>query len=114
MKNLYGLVIIGVVMISFSSCFNSELSNPMNAVQFTELKADNIIIPQGDSTNVTAFVENICGQMTFEWSTSVGKIHGEKDHMMFIGSSAGNITVSCTVNHPGKLSVMKSITISVE
>ncbi len=114
MKNLYGILIIGAVMISFSSCFNSELSNPMNVVQFTELKADNYIIPQGDSTIVTAFVENICGQTSFDWNVSDGKIHGTKDHMIFVGSAAGNITITCTVDHPGKVSVTKNISISVE
>jgi hypothetical protein len=52
--------------------------------------------------------------MSFEWKASEGKLNGNKTTMVFYGETAGIAVITCTINHPGKTSVTKNITIVVE
>ncbi|MBI3501442.1 MAG: hypothetical protein HY063_06570 [Bacteroidetes bacterium] len=112
MKKL--LLFIGFIAIVFSSCLKPGASKTNDEIQFTNLSADTYTLSKSASTKITATVQNACPEITYHWSVNSGSISGSSAQVVYNApAGASQITVSCTVNHPGKQSKTKSVSINI-
>jgi hypothetical protein len=111
---LFLLLLIGLAFLS--SCLNDQLSSPdMPEVRFTELKAAQHYLQPNTTTTLAAIVENKCNLVGFEWSCDDGRIEGREGKVTFVApEQSGTVQVSCTVTHPGREPLTKTITIHVK
>ncbi|MBX7141026.1 MAG: hypothetical protein K1X63_08115 [Chitinophagales bacterium] len=105
-----------ITLLVLSSCTGDDLAAPnMPQVQFTQLKAGQYTLSPNSTTRVSAVVENKCNLVGFEWSCNDGRIEGSDDKVTFMApQQSGDAQVSCTVTHPGRQPVTKTITIHIK
>ncbi len=111
MKKSIMIVATALIMVA---C-NKESVTPSGEIQFTKLSADKVMISSLETSTITASVSNACSELTYEWSASSGSINGSNASVVFTPpANSDKVTVTCTLNHPGKQTVAKSIEIAVQ
>jgi hypothetical protein len=99
----------------FVSCNKQHLQPQLGETQFTDLSAEKYTLAAGSTTKVTATVANDCPSVSYNWSLSSGSVNGTAKEVTFTApSSTGQVTVTCTVTHPGRDPKTKTITITVQ
>ena len=115
MKVILQIVALFVIVV-FGSCSSYDISAPdMPEVRFSQLKADNYTVYTNDTTNLHARVIKQCPLIAFQWSSTEGDLKGTENDVLFTAPSAAcKVSVSCTVTHPGRIPVTKTVTITVK
>jgi len=116
MKRVYAKIFLLVAVVGLSSCMSNDLYAPnMPQVKYTDLTAARYTVNPGDTTSVVATVVQQCPLVQFQWSSTDGQLQGEKGRMTFTApATSGEVKIDCTVAHPGRASVTKSITVVVQ
>lgn len=114
-SSIAGFLMLGSALL-LSSCSNDNLFAPdMPEVQFTELRAAQYYLSPNSSTAVSAIVENKCNLVSFQWNSTAGDMEGSDERITFTAPmESGDVTVSCTVSHPGREPVTRTVTIHIK
>ena len=108
-----------IVLTAFviSSCEKSENKRMKgeDEIQFTSITAEKNVLQAGESTRITATIQNACPAITYTWNTSTGTISGNNSRVTFISPDIpARAEITCTANHPGRQPRSRSITIDVQ
>ena len=109
-------LLLSALLLFIHSCQTNGLEAPdMPEVQFTQLKAYNYTVYADDTTKLYARVLKQCKLIRFEWTATDGYIDGTEEKVIFTAPSIpGTVDISCTVTHPGRVPVTKTISIEVK
>ena len=104
------------VALATVSCNSYDISAPdMPEVRFTQLRSDNYTVHVNDTTSLHARIVKQCNLIAFQWSSTDGDLRGTENDVLFTApSSPCQVTVSCTVTHPGRIPITKTVTITVK